>query len=64
VPEAEEGESDAELQYMEVSDDIGDSQANYADEGKPRCINVSVFEILCNYIWMIVHFRSGVEMKP
>jgi hypothetical protein len=49
---------------MEVIEDTEDPQANPANEGKPRCINLSVFEILCNYIWMIVHLRSGVEMKP
>jgi hypothetical protein len=64
VLETEEGGADAELQYMEVIEDTEDPQANPADEGKPRCINLSVFEILCNYIWMIVHLRSGVEMKP
>jgi hypothetical protein len=35
VPEAEEGGADTELQYMEVSEDTADPQANYADEGKP-----------------------------
>jgi hypothetical protein len=64
VLETEEGGADAELQYMEVIEDTEDPQANPADEGKPRCINLSVFEILCNYIWMIVHLRSGVEMRP
>jgi hypothetical protein len=43
VPEAEEGGADAELQYMEVVDDTEDPQANPADEGKPRCTNLSVF---------------------
>jgi hypothetical protein len=64
VPEAEEGGADAELHYMEVSEDTEDPQANCADEGKPRCINLSVFEILCNHLWMIAHLRSGVELKP
>ena len=64
MPEAEEGGADAELQYVEVIEDTEGTQANPADEGKPRCINLSVFEILCNYLWMIVHLRSGVEMKP
>jgi hypothetical protein len=63
VPEAEERGADMELQYMEVSEDTEDRQANCANEGKPRCINLSVFEILYNYLWMIVHLRSGVEMK-
>jgi hypothetical protein len=49
---------------VEVIEDTKDPQANPADEGKPRCINLSVFESLCNYLWMIVHLRSGVEMKP
>jgi hypothetical protein len=48
---------------MEVSEDTEDRQTNRADEGKPRCINPSVFKLLCNYLWMIVHLRSGVEMK-
>jgi hypothetical protein len=64
VPEAEERGADMELQYMEVSEDTEDPQANCANEGKPRWINLSVFEILYNYLWMIVHLRSGVEMKP
>jgi hypothetical protein len=62
VPEAEEGGAD--VQYVEVSKDTEDPQANCADEGKPQCINLSVFEILCNCLWMIAHLRSGVEMKP
>jgi hypothetical protein len=64
VPEAEEGGADAELQCVEVSEDTEDPHANYANEGKPWCINPSVFELLCNYLWMIVHLHSGVEMKP
>jgi hypothetical protein len=64
VPEAEEGGADAELQYVEVSEDIENQQTNCADEGKPQCINPSVFKLLCNYLWMFVHLRSRVEMKP
>jgi hypothetical protein len=64
VPEVEEGRAEAELKYLEVIEDTEGTQANPAHEGKPRCINLSVFEILCNYLWMIVHLRSGVEMKP
>jgi hypothetical protein len=64
VPEAEEGGADVELQYVEVSEDTEDPQANFADEGKPRCINLSIFGNLCNYLWMFVHLHSGVEMKP
>jgi hypothetical protein len=64
VQEAEEGGADVELQYVEVSEDTEDPQANYANEGKPRCINPSVFELLCNYLWILVHLCSGVEMKP
>jgi hypothetical protein len=64
VPEAEEGGADVELQYVEVIEDIEDPQANCANEGKPPCINPSVFELLCNYLWMLVHLHSGVEMKP
>jgi hypothetical protein len=63
VPEVEEEGANAELQYVEVSEDTEDPQANCADEGKPRCINPSVFKLLSNYLWMIVHLRSGVEMK-
>jgi hypothetical protein len=48
VSEAEEGGADAELQCVEVSKDTEDPQANYADQGKPRCINLSVFEMFCN----------------
>jgi hypothetical protein len=64
VPEAEEGGADTEMHYVEVIEDTEDHHANAADEGKPRCIKLSVFEILCNYLWMFVHLRSGVEMKP
>jgi hypothetical protein len=64
VPEAEQGGADAELQYVEVSEDTEDLQANYADEGKPRCINLYVFEKLHTYLWMFVHLHLGVEMKP
>jgi hypothetical protein len=64
VPEAEEGGADAELQYVEVSEDTEDLQASYADEGKPWCINLYVLEKLHKYLWMFVHLRLGVEMKP
>jgi hypothetical protein len=64
VPEAEEGGADAELQYVEVSEATEDQQTNCANEGKSRCINLSDYKLLCNYLWMIVHLRSGVEMKP
>jgi hypothetical protein len=64
VPETEEGEADAELQYVEVSEDTEDPQSNCADEGKPRCIDLYVFEKLHNYLWMFVHLRSEVIMKP
>jgi hypothetical protein len=64
VLEAEEGGADAELQYVEVIQDTEEPHANFADEGKPQCINLSVFENLCNYLWMFVHLRSGVEMRP
>jgi hypothetical protein len=43
VPEAEEGGADAELLYVEVSEDTEDQQTNCVDEGKPRCIDPSVF---------------------
>jgi hypothetical protein len=35
VPEAEEGEAEAALQYVEVLEDTEGAQANIADEGKP-----------------------------
>jgi hypothetical protein len=38
VPEAEEGEAEAALQYVEVLEDTEGAQANFADEGKPQCI--------------------------
>jgi hypothetical protein len=38
VPETEEGEAEASLQYVEVLDDTEGAQANLADEGKLRCI--------------------------
>jgi hypothetical protein len=38
VLEAEEGEAEAALQYVEVLDDTEGAQANLADGGKPWCI--------------------------
>jgi hypothetical protein len=38
VPEAEEGEAEVALQYVEALGDTEGAQANTADEGKPRCI--------------------------
>jgi hypothetical protein len=38
MPEAEEGGAEAELQYVEILEDTDGTQANRADEGKPRCI--------------------------
>jgi hypothetical protein len=37
VPEAEEGGTEAELQYVEVIEDTEGTQANPVNEGKPRC---------------------------
>jgi hypothetical protein len=37
VPKAEEGEAEAELQYVEVIKDTEGTQANPANEGKPQC---------------------------
>jgi hypothetical protein len=48
VPKAEKGGADVELQYVEVNEDTEEPQASIADEGKPRCINLSVFGNLCN----------------
>jgi hypothetical protein len=64
VPEAEEGGAEAELQYVEVTEDTEGTQANPVDEGKPRCNLPSFSKLLCNYLWMIVHLCSGVDMKP
>jgi hypothetical protein len=64
VPEAEEGGAEAEPQYVEVIKDTEGTQANPADEGKPRCNKPSISKLLCIYLWMIVHLRSGVDMKP
>jgi hypothetical protein len=49
---------------MEMSEDTEDPQANCADEGRPRCINLIVFGNLCNYLWMFVHLCSRVEWNP
>jgi hypothetical protein len=49
VPEAEEGGADVELQYVEVNEDTEGPQANFADEGKPRCINQSVLKIYATF---------------
>jgi hypothetical protein len=64
VPEAEEVGADANLQYVEVIDNTEGAQANTADEGKARCIQPSISKFYCNYLWMIVHLRSGVDMEP
>jgi hypothetical protein len=37
VPEPEEGGAEAELLFVEVIEDTKGTQANPADEGKPRC---------------------------
>jgi hypothetical protein len=37
VPKTEEGGAEVELQYVEVIEDAEGTQANPADEGKPRC---------------------------
>jgi hypothetical protein len=37
VSGAEEGGAEVELQYVEVIEDTEGTQANPADEGKPRC---------------------------
>jgi hypothetical protein len=58
VPEAEEGEAEAALQYVEVLDDTEGAQANLADEGKPRCIWPSFQILLYNYLWMLVHLSQ------
>jgi hypothetical protein len=57
MPEAEVGGADAELQYMEVSEDTEDPQDNCADEGKPRCIvlcvlksYITIYGCLCIYV--------------
>jgi hypothetical protein len=44
MPEAEAGGAEAELQYVDVIEDTKDPQANPADEGKPRFINLSVLK--------------------
>jgi hypothetical protein len=64
VPEAEEGGAEAELQYVEVIKDTEGTQANPADEGKPRCNKPNISKFLFNYLWMIVHLSSGVDMEP
>jgi hypothetical protein len=38
MSEADEGEEEAALQYVEVLEDTKGALANIADEGKPRCI--------------------------
>jgi hypothetical protein len=44
MPEVEEGVAEAELQHVEVIEDTEGTQANPVDEGKPRCINLSVLK--------------------
>jgi hypothetical protein len=60
MPEAEEGGAEAALQYVKILEDTEGSQANTADEGKPRCIQPSISKFYCNYLWMLVHLSSGV----
>jgi hypothetical protein len=60
VPEAEEGGADADLQYVEVIQDTEGTQANAADEGKPRCIKPNFSNLIYKYLWMLVHLSSGV----
>jgi hypothetical protein len=49
---------------MEVNQDTEEPQASVADEGKHQRINLSNFLKLCNFLFMFVHLRSGVEMRP
>jgi hypothetical protein len=51
VPEAEEGEVEAALQYMEVLGDTEGAQANLADEGKPRCILAQFSNFVMQFIY-------------
>jgi hypothetical protein len=63
VPEAEEVGADADLQYVEVIDNTEGAQAKPLTKASPGAFNL-VFQNYCNYLWMIVHLRSRVEMKP
>jgi hypothetical protein len=63
VPGTEEGGAEAELQYVEVIEDTEGTQANLLTKASPGAIN-PVFKFLCNYLWMIVHLSSRVDMKP
>jgi hypothetical protein len=60
IPESEEGEAEASLQYVEVLDDTEGAQANLADEGKPRCIN-PVFKFNIQLSMDAFKFRSCLE---
>jgi hypothetical protein len=63
VLEAEEGEAEAALQYVEVLDDTEGAQANLVDEGKPRCILpiVSKFNIQLSMDACAFKLRSCME---
>jgi hypothetical protein len=57
VPEAKEGGANVELQYVEVSKDTEDPQANCADEGKPTAVSymflksyITIYGCLCIYV--------------
>jgi hypothetical protein len=59
VPEAEEGGADAELQYVEVIEDTEGTQANPANEGKPRCINLSILKIYATiHEWLCIYVQE------
>jgi hypothetical protein len=64
VPEAKEGGADAELQYVEMSKDTKDPQDNCADEGKPQCINLYVFEKLHNYLSNLCVYVQELKWNP
>jgi hypothetical protein len=61
VPEADEGGAGEELQDVELIKGTEGTQANPADEGKPRCINLSILKsyatiygLLCIYVQELI----------
>jgi hypothetical protein len=67
VPEGGDGGDDRDIRYVAIEQDLDQSpeepKANLASEGKPGSLTLSFLK-LCNYFPMIVHSRSGVELKP
>jgi hypothetical protein len=67
VPEADEDLANAGVNAVEMQQGRNQSSEDFttdcASEGKQRSI-FPISELMQLCIWMLVHLRSGVELKP